>query len=97
MLEALELGKGLSFLNLGSGSGYLSALVAQLIGETAVNVGIEQWECNVKLARQNCASLGLDRIHFIQGDVYEIDTGNSIQFDRIYIGAGLDPCGDTSF
>eukprot|EP00656_Telonema_subtile_P024333 TRINITY_DN2643_c0_g1_i2.p1 TRINITY_DN2643_c0_g1~~TRINITY_DN2643_c0_g1_i2.p1 ORF type:complete len:428 (+),score=88.25 TRINITY_DN2643_c0_g1_i2:93-1376(+) len=88
VLEGLELSKGLSFLNIGSGSGYLSALVAQIIGERALNTGIEYHASNVQHARENCAGLGLDRINFIQGDCFEIDTEKSIRYDRVYIGAG---------
>jgi len=41
VIESLELGKGQSFLNVGSGSGYLSCLVSCLIGEAGVSHGIE--------------------------------------------------------
>eukprot|EP00456_Euglypha_rotunda_P049735 TRINITY_DN39918_c0_g3_i2.p1 TRINITY_DN39918_c0_g3~~TRINITY_DN39918_c0_g3_i2.p1 ORF type:complete len:187 (+),score=11.02 TRINITY_DN39918_c0_g3_i2:138-698(+) len=41
VLEALDLSPGLSFCNIGCGSGYLSALVAVLTGAKAVNQGID--------------------------------------------------------
>jgi len=40
-IEHLDLKPGLSFLNVGSGTGYLSAVVASLIGPHAIHHGIE--------------------------------------------------------
>lgn len=41
VLEALDLQTGKSFLNIGSGSGYLSCLAAYLLGEEGVSHGVE--------------------------------------------------------
>lgn len=88
-LEALELSRpDLSFLNVGSGTGYFSALIAQLIGPCALHVGLERKECLVRHAREKCASLGLCNIQFTCGNCYLIDVDSSIKFDRIYVGAG---------
>ncbi|ETW08483.1 hypothetical protein, variant 1 [Aphanomyces invadans] len=41
VMEALELHPGASFLNIGSGSGYLSCLVGTITGKDAINHGLE--------------------------------------------------------
>merc|ERR1712159_431237 len=90
ILEAFDLQEGMSFLNIGSGSGYLSALVAHFTGEYAVNHGVEIWEENVKHARTKCAALGLNKVHFFHGNCFGIDIERSMQYDRVYIGAGAE-------
>ena len=49
-VEHLDLKPGLSFLNVGSGTGYLSAVVATLLGPNAINHGIELRTSNVELS-----------------------------------------------
>ena len=90
VLEALELRRGLSFLNIGSGSGYLSALAAHtsLLGPDAVHHGVELRPSLVSHAAERCIALGLDNIRFTCADCFAIDVGGSMKFDRIYVGAG---------
>jgi protein-L-isoaspartate(D-aspartate) O-methyltransferase len=91
VLEALDLSEGLSFLNVGSGSGYLSFLVARIVGH-AVNHGIEQHRELVEHAMSRCAEVSelhdLNHLRFRVGDAFNIDTESGQRYDRIYIGAG---------
>ena len=57
-LEALELHPGLSFLNIGSGTGYFSAIVARLIGRHAPHHAIELRASLVEMARSLAAQDG---------------------------------------
>lgn len=102
-LEALELeeGSAQSFLNLGSGTGYLSCMVASCMGPAAVHVAVEvspetithfhasvaRWKAGTNLSKNIPP---VEMIHgnalHIQNNVGEAVTG----FDRIYVGSTLE-------
>lgn len=86
-LEALQLRPGLSFLNIGSGTGYFSAVVSELIGSYAVSHGIDICEEHVRRSTARCQKLGKHGIEFFPGNVFELDVKKSMRYDRIYIGA----------
>lgn len=50
VMERLSLESGLSFLNLGSGTGYLSTMVGLILGSSGVNHGIEIHEDVIEYA-----------------------------------------------
>ena len=86
-VEHLDLKPGLSFLNVGSGTGYLSAVVATLLGPNAINHGIELRTSNVELSRTLAAERGLSSIVFHNRSIRAVDPKASMKFDRIYVGA----------
>ena len=89
-LEALELHPGVSFLNVGSGTGCVSTVVNQLIGRHAVHHGIEIRAPLVELATRLAQQRGgMEGVHFHCGSIHDIDASASIRFDRIYVGAGV--------
>eukprot|EP00913_Durusdinium_trenchii_P001462 g1354.t1 len=88
-LEALmPLKTGMSFLNIGSGTGYFSSLVAEILGE-GVNDGLELWPENVAHAQERCRQLGKHHITFNEGNVYQLDVNLGMRYSRIY-AFGLD-------
>jgi protein-L-isoaspartate(D-aspartate) O-methyltransferase len=93
VLEALDLSEGQSFLNLGSGSGYLSFLVAKITGSAGVQHGIEQHKELVEHAMSRCATIPeLRDINFIRfrcGDAFLLKMSSTQTYDRVYVGAGV--------
>lgn len=68
-------------LDLGSGMGDLSMLVASLVGPTGAVVGIDQDADSVVLARGRVEAAGLENVTFTVGDVNELAEG--VQFDAV--------------
>ena len=84
MLQALLLGDDDQVLEVGSGSGYISACLASLAGHVK---SIDADADIIERARTNIASLGLDRIEFEQMSLTQLDVSES--FDAIAVTASL--------
>ncbi|OCT74719.1 hypothetical protein XELAEV_18033706mg [Xenopus laevis] len=87
VMEALKLLPGLSFLNLGSGTGYLSTMVGLILGDSQI------YSLAVKCADSPQIYSPMTRFEFCEpsfvvGNCLEI-ASDSPQYDRIYCGAGV--------
>ncbi|CAE8637769.1 unnamed protein product [Polarella glacialis] len=71
---------GMSFLNIGSGTGYFNSL-------SGVNDGLELWPENVAYAQERCSKIGKNNIEFTVGNIYQLDINLGARYDRIYVGA----------
>jgi protein-L-isoaspartate O-methyltransferase len=90
----------MSFLNIGSGTGYLSTLVAHILGPTGMCYGIElsreAYEhgiISVNRWKEENDSIEMPLMEFIHGNGLNIDakTGEAaFGFDRIYVGAAIE-------
>lgn len=95
VIEGLSLEPGLSFLNLGSGTGYLSTMAGLILNQNGTNHGIELHDDCIKYAYERLdefkqKSLALDEFDFcepsfVQGNCLSIVPGR--QYDRVYCGA----------
>ena len=84
MLQALLLSDADQVLEVGSGSGYISACLASLAGHVkSIDANAE----NVERARANVARLGLERIEFEQMSLALLDAPES--YDAIAVTASL--------
>jgi protein-L-isoaspartate(D-aspartate) O-methyltransferase len=83
MLEALELQKGHQVLEVGTGSGYTAALLAELAGEA---YSIERHEQLAVQARATLAQLGYGRVKVMVGDGC-LGWSTAAPFDAILVSA----------
>ncbi|XP_033097980.1 uncharacterized protein LOC117101956 isoform X2 [Anneissia japonica] len=100
VMESLELKPGLSFLNLGSGTGYLSTMVGLVLGSNGINHGVEIHENVIAYAQEKLASFitdseKFDRFEFcepkfVHGNCLLLPSGTR-QYDRVYCGAACPP------
>lgn len=99
-LEALELTENtsMSFLNVGSGTGYMNCLVATILGPYSTSYGVEIHQdvidhCESAMARWKAVYDGkLPHMKLIHGNALNISMNEGealIGFDRIYIGASI--------
>lgn len=96
VMEGLCLKPGLSFLNLGSGTGYLSTMVGLIVGHQGINHGIEFYDdvvqyANKKLLEFKKYSGAVDEFDFcepvfVQGNGLCLSNENPL-YDRVYCGA----------
>lgn len=100
VLEALELrpNSSLSFLNVGSGTGYLSCIVASVLGCQSNNYGVDIHAEVVEHARacterwKSSHKKPVPDIQWIHGNALTIDSGKGeavVGFDRIYVGSSV--------
>ncbi|XP_029644721.1 dentin sialophosphoprotein [Octopus sinensis] len=96
VMESLKLKPGLSFLNLGSGTGYLSTMAGLILGPYGINHGIEIHPDVVEYANERLEEFKAKSEMFDEFDFCEpkFTVGNCLQlgsgirlYDRVYCGA----------
>ncbi|MFP4300487.1 MAG: protein-L-isoaspartate(D-aspartate) O-methyltransferase [Alkalispirochaetaceae bacterium] len=68
MLELARVGPGKRVLEVGAGSGYAAACIAEAVGESGEIVGVEVRAHLADHARQNLRRAGYDRVRIVVGD-----------------------------
>ena len=86
MLEWLDVHEGQRVCDVGSGSGWTTALLSSLVGSTGRVVAVELLPALVKMGRQNCDDSGVTNAEFHRAiDVYGWPKG--APYDRILVSA----------
>jgi protein-L-isoaspartate(D-aspartate) O-methyltransferase len=92
MLELLDLSEGLKVLEVGAGTGYNAALLAQVIGDQRLVITVDVLEDVVDQTRRLLADAGYPRIQVLLRDGFE-GVPEQAPFDRIVATVG---CSDLS-
>ena len=73
LFERAGLTAGMRVLDIGSGSGDVALLAAQLVGPTGHVTGIDRDPAQVEFAEQRAKAQGLANVRFVTGDFREIE------------------------
>lgn len=92
MLELLDLGEGMKILEVGAGTGYNAALLAEIVGDQRLVVTVDVLEDVVDQTRRLLADAGYPRIQVLLRDGFE-GAAEHAPFDRIVATVG---CSDLS-
>jgi protein-L-isoaspartate(D-aspartate) O-methyltransferase len=82
MIENLSLSNGHQVLEIGTGSGYNSAIISKLVGDDGVVTTIEVDPEVAKNAKKRLASIGIENVRIITGDGW-YGYGDHAKYDRI--------------
>ncbi|HLB66771.1 MAG TPA: protein-L-isoaspartate O-methyltransferase [Candidatus Saccharimonadales bacterium] len=86
MLDWLKVDEGNKILDVGSGSGWSSALLSHLTGPTGRVIAVEKVPQLVEFGRNNCQKLGIKNVVFHQaGDKFGYE--DEAPYDRILVSA----------
>jgi protein-L-isoaspartate(D-aspartate) O-methyltransferase len=89
MLEWLEPQMGDNVLDVGSGSGWTTALLAHIVGKTGGVTATEKIPQLVLFGEQNCARLGIKNVTFHEANE-TLGWPQTALYDRILVSAATD-------
>jgi protein-L-isoaspartate(D-aspartate) O-methyltransferase len=90
MLELLDVRPGQRVLDVGSGSGWTTALLAELVGPAGSVLGLELVADLVLMGASNVATAGVPWARVAQADPSRLGAPDEAPFDRILVSAMAD-------
>jgi ubiquinone/menaquinone biosynthesis C-methylase UbiE len=73
LLEHVCLRTGMTILDVGAGTGFLSIELAQRCGADAMVIAVDPWDAAIKRLNRKLAHLGLENVHTVVQDAEAID------------------------
>src|SRR5438552_13177063 len=73
LFERAGIAAGMRVLDIGSGSGDVAFLAAQLVGSKGSVVGVDRDPAQIAFAAQRARAEGLTNVHFMVGDFRDIE------------------------
>ncbi len=86
MCDVLDLGAGMKVLDVGAGSGYHAAVMAELVGPEGHVYSIERVPELVVYARRNLREAGVENVTVVEGDG-SLGLPDQAPYDRINVAA----------
>jgi protein-L-isoaspartate(D-aspartate) O-methyltransferase len=86
MCDVLDLGEGMAVLDVGTGSGYHAAVMADLVGPEGHVYSIERVPELVVFARRNLREAGIENVTVVEGDG-SVGLLQHAPYDRINVAA----------
>jgi protein-L-isoaspartate(D-aspartate) O-methyltransferase len=86
MCDVLDLGEGMKVLDVGTGSGYHAAVMAELVGPDGCVYSIERVPELVVFARRNLREAGIENVTVVEGDG-SLGLPEHAPYDRINVAA----------
>lgn len=87
MIELLQPREGNIVLDIGSGSGWTAAILAEIVGEKGFVYGLELVPELVEFGRDNIIKHGTSNADILQSDLQQLGMPDKGPFDRILVSA----------
>ncbi|MBL7045267.1 MAG: protein-L-isoaspartate(D-aspartate) O-methyltransferase [Parcubacteria group bacterium] len=89
MLELLGVEKGDKVLDVGSGSGFTSALLAHMVGESGKVIGVERVQELVGFGQENLNKYDFKNVEIVKSDK-EVGLSSDAPYDKILVSAAAE-------
>lgn len=73
LLDRVPVRKGITVLDVGAGTGFLTLELAQRCGPTTTVIAVDPWSAGMKRLRQKVERLGLTNVRLMEQDAAELD------------------------